>query len=737
MTALGHPFIRRHTTTPSHPGKPTRIAVLLAFAFSGTPAFADDTNETKQTLPVVEVRGAQENSKLNLDTPSTTGSRLGLTPRETPATVTIVDRATIDARGADDTQEILKAIPGVTAHNAPGSIGVSYRGFNSGSLSQLYNGIDVKYTIASRAVDSWIYDRVEAIGGASSFLNGAGAIGGSINYITKLAQRQDISEGRIRLGTDNLKEASIGLNRHIAGGEEGSPAHYARIDLNHRDAGSWIDGTKTTSTQLATSLLSDLGRGLTHTLAYEYQNEQVDRPYWGTPLLKPTVGTLRIDEGTRFKNYNSADGEYAQRVQWLRSITDLQVNDALHFTNTFYAYDAQRDYRNVETYTFNTANTAVLRSGALLQRHDQRLVGNRIDGTYKSELGGKRSDWSFGLDVSLNKQTRFPNSLTGTVSTVNPYAFTTGNFFDETGLTPGYNPDRTNKITTVAAYLENRTALVPTLNLVTALRVERIDLDLINRRAVSASAPASYQRSYTPVTGRIGLVWDITPNAMAYVQYATAADPPAGSLSTASFANAITNTELTTGKQIEIGSKLDFWQGRGNAAIAAYSITRENFGVTDPTNSANTLLVGKQTSNGIDLSLGLELTRNWSMQGSFSYVDAYYNAFFDTASRAGNTPSGTPATVANLWTTYAFTSALKGSAGIRRVGKVYGNAANTTVWPHYTLLDLALSYQISPKVSLIGRIKNATDEIYAASVSANSVYLGAPRTADVTLRIAF
>jgi len=720
---------------------PNTIALLIAVLFSSpsllvTNAYAQSSEE--KTLPVVDVTAPQENSKLNLDTPSETGSRLGLTSRETPATVTVIDRTTIDARGADDTQEILKAIPGVTAHNAPGSIGVSYRGFNSGSLSQLYNGIDVKYAIASRAVDSWIFDRVEAIGGASSFLNGAGAIGGSINYITKLAQRQDISEGRIRFGTDDMKEASIGLNRRIVGSEDGGPAHYARIDLNHRDAGNWVDGTNTKSTQLATSLLADLGHGLTHTLAYEFQNEKVDRPYWGTPLLNPTTGTLRIDEGTRFKNYNSADGMYEQRVQWLRSITDLQVNDVLHFKNTFYAYDAQRDYRNVETYTFNATNTLVNRSGVLLQRHDQQLVGNRIDGSYKGELGGRRSDWSFGLDVSLNKQTRFPNSLSGTIGAVNPYNFTTENFFDIPGMTPGFNPDRTNKITTVATYLENRTNLLPTLNLVTALRVERIDLDLINRRAVTASSPANYQRSYTPVTGRIGLVWEITPNAMAYIQYATAADPPAGSLSTATFANAINNTALTTGKQIEIGSKLDFWQGRGNAAVALYSITRENFAVTDPNNNANTLLVGKQTSNGIDLSLGMQLTKAWSMQGNFTYVDAYYNTFFqNSVSMAGNTPSGTPATVANLWTTYAFTPALKGSAGIRRVGKVYGNAANTNVWPHYTLLDLALNYEINPKISVIGRIKNVTDEIYAANVSSGSVYLGAPRTADVTLRIAF
>ena len=100
--------------------------------------------------------------------------------------MTTVDRATIDARGAQDTQEILRAVPGVTAHNAPGSIGVSYRGFTGAALNQLFNGINVQYSIASRPVDSWIYDRVEAIGGASSFLYGAGGVGGTINYITKL-----------------------------------------------------------------------------------------------------------------------------------------------------------------------------------------------------------------------------------------------------------------------------------------------------------------------------------------------------------------------------------------------------------------------------------------------------------------------------------------------------------------------------------------------------------------------
>ena len=39
---------------------------------------------------------------------------------------------------------------------------------------------------------------------------------------------------------------------------------------------------------------------------------------------------------------------------------------------------------------------------------------------------------------------------------------------------------------------------------------------------------------------------------------------------------AIQNWDLTTGNQVELGSKLDFLEGRGNATLAAYRIVRKN-----------------------------------------------------------------------------------------------------------------------------------------------------------------
>ncbi len=709
--------------------RPRRLALALGCALATLNVQA----QTK-AIPTVEVtaEAPYPNGLLNLDTPSATASRLGLSPRETPASVTVVDRGLIEVRGAQDTQEILRAIPGVTAHDAPGNIGVSYRGFGSGSVSQLFNGINVQYSIAARPVDSWIVDRVEAIGGPSSFLFGSGAVGGSINYLTKLAQTREFAEGRLRLGADALKEASVGLNRRVGDG------HYARVDLNHRDSGSWVDGVDRRATQLAASLRSDFGRGFTHTLAYEFQQEDVDRPYWGTPLLNPVAGKLRIDEATHFKNYNSIDGVYDQRVQWLRSIGAWKVSDALQLTNTFYVYDALRDYRNVENYRFDPSNTQVIRSAALLQRHDQTLVGDRIDGVYRGRIGERRSDWAFGLDFSINRQTRYPNSQSATVSSVDPYDFVTERFFDVPNMTPLYRPDRDNEVKTTALYVENRTGLVPNLNLVTALRHERIELDLANRREITPAAPASFSRNYHPTTGRLGLVWDVTPGMNVYAQYATAADPPSGVLSTASFADVRNNSELTTGRQAEAGAKLDFWQGKGTATLAVYRITRKNIATQDPVNSNLTILVGEQSSQGVELALGLQPTNSLSVQGNFTYADAEYETYRQGGvSLAGKTPTNTPKTVANLWLSYAVTPALQAHLGARRVGRVYADAANILYWPSYTFVDLGLSWRIDRRLSLEARVRNLTDRLYAANVTGTMAYLGAPRTADVALRMAF
>ncbi|MDP2154676.1 MAG: TonB-dependent receptor [Sulfuricella sp.] len=695
------------------------------------------------TLPSVTVKSTIPSERLSIDEISSTGSRLGLTPRETPASVTIVDRETIEQRGAADTQEILKSVPGVTAASPPGSAGaVSYRGFGASSLTQLFNGITVQYdAIAARPVDSWIYDRVEVIGGPSTFLFGAGAVGGSINYITKLASREgDFTQARASYGSYDTSQLSLGMNRRLGSGD--GVKNYLRADVNRNYSNGYVDGNKREAWTSAFSLLTDITPQLSHTLALEYQNEMVDRPYWGTPLLNPTTGDGRINPDTRFKNYNSADGIYEQTVKWGRSILDYRISDATSIRNTLYHYDALRDYRNVEVYKYNAANTSVIRSSPLLQRHDQELTGDRVELTHKSQLAGMQSDWATGFDYSVNKQTRFPRSLTLDVSTVDPINFTTESFFSIPGMVPGFNPGQSNTVTTLALFLENRTKLSSALSLLLGLRHDQIDLEVTNHRTVTATNPAYFKQTYSPTTGRAGLVYDITPTANVYVQYSTAADPPAGILTTASFSQ-VRDFDLTTGKQLEVGSKFDFLQGRGVATVAAYDITRKNVAVSDPSNPGTTIPVGQQSSRGIELAASLKVTRSLMAQGNFSYVKAQYDDFTENVSgvavsRAGNTPTNTPARVANLWLTYNFTPEWQAGVDARYVSSRYGNTANTVSDSAYTLYGAFASYRFQKNTSLSARIRNLTDEVYAASVTGTPMfYLGAPRTYELALQTSF
>ncbi|WP_241356884.1 TonB-dependent receptor plug domain-containing protein, partial [Escherichia coli] len=113
------------------------------------------------------------------------------------------NRASFERRGLRSTQDIANSLPGVNASAPPGFGGfVTYRGFSSNQVNQLFNGIPVQYSSAMRPLDDWIVDRVELVGGPSSFLNGAGAVGGSLDYISKLADRYgDFMEGRVRYGS--------------------------------------------------------------------------------------------------------------------------------------------------------------------------------------------------------------------------------------------------------------------------------------------------------------------------------------------------------------------------------------------------------------------------------------------------------------------------------------------------------------------------------------------------------
>lgn len=696
------------------------------------------------TLPATEVQAHRPPpGEIDLDATTNTASRLGLSIKETPASVYQVDRFVMEARGDRTTHEALRNMPGVHDANKPNVGGsLSYRGFSGAQITHLFNGTSVQFDmIAGRPVDSWIYDRVELIGGPSSFLYGAGAVGGSINYITRLPQRSNAYEGLLRLGSNGTAQAAVGLN-HIVNGDS-KRGNFFRLDANVKRSRSRMQGNVNNSQQIAASLLSDLTPKLTHTLALEYQHEKINRPYWGTPLLNPSIGKGIILEGTRYKNYNSSDGRYEQNVKWARSVFDYRLSDRSSIKNTLYHYKAQRDYENVETYRLTPDNKRVARNEAVLQRHKQTLIGNRTEVLAETHLGKLKSDWLLGVDYSINKQTRFPYILNAEISTVDPYNFQTERFYDISGMRRQHDPDRTVRVRTLGLFAENRTKLTPSFSLLTGLRHDRIKIDLKNHRAINASNPASFTRHYAATTGRVGLMWDITSSANAYLQYSMSADPPSGMLTATSFGQARINTDLSTGKQFEIGSKFKLLDGRATGTVAAYHIVRKNLATRDPFDPQKTILVGQQSAQGIEFVVDAQLTKQLRAQANMAFVKPKFDNFTEVVkgkpvSRAGNTPNNTPRSIANLWLNYAFRPGWNASMGMRRVSSVYGDNANTIKAPAYTLLDFGLDYTQNKNLTFRANLRNATNKLYANNITHSRMfYLGEPRGFDVSIRLNF
>lgn len=700
--------------------------------------------ESSLELAPLTVEGSLEQpSGILLDEPIKTGSRLGLSARETPASVSVADRAIIEERGAKDTQDVINSMTGVNASANPGYGGyVSYRGFTAGQITQLYNGIGMSYSSATRPVDAWIYERVELIGGPSTFLYGAGAVGGSINYITKLANREEqAAQGRLRYGSYDSSELALGVNQALS--TDADPKHFARFDISRTGGNGYMDRNERESTSMAFSILSDLTADLSHTLALEYQEDQEDSPYWGSPLLKPVGDSMKIDKDRRFENYNVADGRYEQRVHWLRSILDYQLNDSTSLQNTLYHYDAQRDYRNLENYTYNADNSLVSRSAAYLQRHDQQVDGNRFELRHDNQLFGLFSQWSAGLDYSLNQQTLHPNGKfsSSPYDTVDPEHFDPGSFYDIPGVNGGLQKQRKHEVTTLAGFAENRLELTERLSLLTGLRYDHLHMEVTNYGAVTPTSPAFFERTWEPLTGRAGLVYELTPAANVYVQYSTAADPPAGSLASATYSQ-VGLYDLTTGEQWEVGSKLDFLDGRGSATVALYEIVRRDFTVKDSNNPNLTVQAGQQTSRGIELAGKLQVTPKLLAEANYAYVNAEYDEFNEavngvSVSRQGNTPTNVPDSVANAWLTYDIAPAWKAGVDARYVDSVFADNANTLKAPSYTLYGAFARYQLDEHTALTGRVRNLTDELYAKQAYGSLYYMGAPRTFEVAVDTQF
>jgi len=380
---------------------------------------------------------------------------------------------------------------------------------------------------------------------------------------------------------------------------------------------------------------------------------------------------------------------------------------------------------------FKRANAAI---GDGRQRHDQEFNGDRIEPTQQAQLFGRASDWALGVDYNTNQQTSYPLSK-GAFDTIDPGGFEPGHFLDIPGMDPPRSKGRSTWTDTTSVFLENRRRLTERLALITALRYDHIDFEVVDH-----AAQARLDKRWDAVTCRLGLVYGLTSNVSLYNQYSTSAEPPGGTLTGASVSH-VGDFDLSTGRQIEVGSKFDFLDGRGSATAAAYRIVRKNISVPSSTVPNTTEQAGQQTSTGIEIATSFKITPKLLAAGNFSWVRAEYDEFNENIagvvySRKGKNPANISDRVANLWLIYDVAPDWQLGADARYVSSVYANTANTTWVPSNTVYGLPMTHDLDKHMQLSARLRNLNDEVYARFIHQSNpqYYLGEPRSLEIAVQ---
>jgi len=720
-------------------GLKTSLAIV-ALAWAGAAAAQDaapkpradadaDAGEDEGEITVTGWRLRQ------LDLSSSTGSRLGLSIRETPATIDRIDSAEILTRGFRTVEEATVSLPGVTSGGSPGDPSLfSMRGFIGEQITLLHNGLYLgPANMINRPGNTFNIGSIDVLKGPASVLYGQGTIGGAVNIVNK---SPDFTRDSIQFlgsyATFDTVSAGIGGNKIL------SDTVAARLDASYHRTDGYVDNAPSDSFNVTGALLYKPSDTLSIEFSVDFLKDNLS-PYFGTPLVPSTSARdpmdgilsssqgLVVDRALRFKNYNVSDYRTKSWQVWPKLAITWSPSEAVTISETAYWFHADRQWANAENYVFNPATGKVDRDRFFVF-HNQDLVGNQLSAAFTHRLFGLANKFVLGVDYShldFIRSRGFPDG--DSVDPLNPNPGLFGPFDKRV------SPTRWDQ---VAVFGEDVLSLTPELKLVTGFRAERLFLTRENYNLNgSFNAGTSFTRTYKPFNWRAGLVYDVTHGVTAYASYSTGKDPVGNNIF---LVNAGENFGLSSSRQFEAGVKADL-PGGGSLTAAVYDIKRKNILTLVSTDRLSN--IGSQTSRGFEVSGQFKPTANWTLIASGAYVDAKYGDFVDPnygIDATGNVPANVPRWVGNFWTTVRNVGGLplELGGGVKYVGERKGNSANTLDLEPYATGIVYATVELSEKVSLTGRVNNLWNKSFvqwADIYYPSQVILGEPRRFEISV----
>ncbi len=688
-----------------------------------------------ETLPAASAAAAAA----KLEVQNTTGSALNLTPRETPATVTIVSQKDIEEKGARGFVETLRSIPGIHVSNNPGEVGTTVtRGFQKATGYSIDGFRVADPVFLPRDFSSFHFDRIELLRGPASVVSGTSGLAGTFNIVTKQASTErSFGEAMVSYGSFGTLETGLGLNVAI------SPQAAMRATATFSKSQGYVDDTPSEKYGITSNILLKPTDDLKLSASVDYFKDDLS-PYYGTPLIQRSVARdptsivtsqngLVLDKSIRYNNYDFLDTIMTSESVWLRGAADYRVSEYWKIRNEASYYSADRLWRDADTYNYKGGPPAVITRGITLISHDHEFWSDRVTASFDGLMGGMRNRLTAGAEYM---ETRFgTNRHFGTASSVDIFNPNRGVYPAET--VPPFNTlqNQASNHVTKAAFAEHAINLTPSWLIAAGIRRETIELDRSIFNQITGTSQV-FSSELGSTTWRIGSTYEVLPGTTVYGQYATAVTP-VSALMLASLLNS--SFALTTGDTVEFGVKSTTFGGKVTTTAAIYQIEQENIITRDPSKPSTSIQGGSQRSRGVELDTAISLTDRWSLSLAGTLIDTEFTKLFDSAGKslAGNHPVNSFPWAWHAMMTYRL-ELLPATIGaqLTGVGPFYTSTANLYRATERTVLDAWIAFDVGPGVLRV-RGRNLTDELYAEGTdySETSLYIAPPRSFDVSYTV--
>jgi iron complex outermembrane receptor protein len=636
-----------------------------------------DEDETRKEAPRFEAEVRVEAELPAPPTTSTAATRIPVAVEELPVSVSVVPRRLFDERAALVLGDALKNASGVNVATGFGVFDFFViRGFDSLSSGLvLTDGIPEP---ESTFYPLYNLRQVEVLKGPASFLYGGNPLSGAAQLVRKQPESKRFADVTLGYGRFATFEGAVDANVDTSDGKLA-----ARLNAVYQGTDGYRD-PPSGSIKAANPTL--VWRPDDHTrlgLDLEYVRSEWP-PDTGIPFVGEAGSTLAPVPRTR--SYQSPLDSSSQDVSRFRFEVERQVGDRVTLRNRFYYTDLTWDSDGtLIAGVFPGPDDRLLVARTLVLLDDrQRLLGNQLEVQATFETGSIQNDLLSGVELQSLKD-RFtqdvgllpPMDLLEPVETFEPPLVTI----------PPLGQVGDSRSLVVAPYLIDRIRFSPKIQAFVGARLNVLDYE------DPANETERQSTSFNPL---LGAVYSPTPALALHASWGTGSAPPSTQV--------VGARDPEESRQVELGAKLSFVDGRGFAGLSVYELERRNVGIPDV--NGITRQSGSQRSRGVELDLTAEPVRGWQTRATYAFTDSVLTRFselvplappdFLVLDHSGNRAPFAPRHIFGLWTSKRFASSLSVALGLRHLSDQVIAGDNRHVIEGYTTLDAAVSYEVGP-----------------------------------------